>query len=216
MRSGDRSAGLPDEPPVQGPAVFISYTAADESWAQWVAWQLQGEGYRPRLQAWHSVPGQDFVGWINAELRAAIYVVVILSPAYLMSDWAEAELNAALTGAIGGSRALLVPVRVAPCESPELLRSIVRINLVDCSEAEARAALTSGMRAAANAQTVPTVPPPYPGPPGRAEPPPYPGPDRMQLTARLLDLVEQACRLRCRDAMIRRPTTEKEWPALQA
>jgi WD40 repeat protein len=174
--------------------VFISYAAADEQWAVWAAWQLQEAGYQPRLQAWHSVAGRNFVGWIRRELAAAVYVIVILSPAYLVSDWCEAELNSALADAVSG-RTLLIPVRVAPCESPELLREIGRISLVDRPEAEARRVLLAGLRAAADGQGTPTTPPPYPGSGhGDDRPPPYPGPDRDDLTLRLLSFVEAACR----------------------
>jgi hypothetical protein len=31
---------------------FISYTAADQAWAEWIAWQLEAEGYTTVLQAW--------------------------------------------------------------------------------------------------------------------------------------------------------------------
>jgi hypothetical protein len=30
---------------------FISYTAADDAWAQWIAWQLEAAGYTARIQA---------------------------------------------------------------------------------------------------------------------------------------------------------------------
>ena len=31
---------------------FISYTGADQQWAEWIAWQLDHAGYTTILQAW--------------------------------------------------------------------------------------------------------------------------------------------------------------------
>ncbi len=183
-----------------------------------MAWQLQEAGYRPRLQAWHSVPGRNFVGWIMQELADAAYVVVLLSPDYLESEWCGAELTAALAGAVRG-RKLLVPVRVAACESPELLREIGRISLVDYSEVQARQALLAELQAAADGHAVPAVPPPYPGspagqaPPGQA-PPPYPGPGRDQLLTRTTGLVEDACRVRYSNGAINRGADGAAFPYL--
>jgi WD40 repeat protein/uncharacterized protein YjbI with pentapeptide repeats len=184
------------------PAVFLSYTAADEPWAEWIAWQLKVAGYRPQLQAWHSVPGRDFVEWIRGELARADFVVVVLSPAYLDSRWCGAELNSALENAVQG-RKVLLPVRVAACDPPELLRQFSRVSLVDRAEAEARGVLLRGIAAAAAGEAEPEVPPPFPHPQA-GDAPPYPGPGDRQLVDRLLDMVEQACRLRHPDATVRR------------
>jgi TIR domain len=40
---------------------FISYTAADRAWAEWVAWQLEAAGWTTVLQAWDFAVGENFV-----------------------------------------------------------------------------------------------------------------------------------------------------------
>jgi hypothetical protein len=30
---------------------FVSYTSAGRAWAEWIAWQLEAEGYRVIIQA---------------------------------------------------------------------------------------------------------------------------------------------------------------------
>ncbi|WP_261560339.1 TIR domain-containing protein, partial [Frankia tisae] len=183
----------------------------------WIAWQLMEAGYRPRLQAWHSVPGRNFVEWIQQELAAASHIVAVLSPDYLTSPWCKAELRSALAHAVEG-RKILVPVRIAPGDSPELMRQIGRITLVDLSADYARRALLDGLHAADSGEKVPpAVAPPFPGVPGGGDvPPPFPGPDREALTTRLLGLVEEACQLRHPDATIRRPTAGSPFPYLEA
>ena len=42
---------------------FVSYTAADQAWAEWIADQLEAAGHTTVLQAWDFRPGR--------ELRAA-------------------------------------------------------------------------------------------------------------------------------------------------
>ena len=34
---------------------FVSYTSADRAWAEWIAWQLEAEGYTVVVQAWDFV-----------------------------------------------------------------------------------------------------------------------------------------------------------------
>jgi hypothetical protein len=31
---------------------FVSYTSSDRTWAEWIAWQLEAEGYQVVVQAW--------------------------------------------------------------------------------------------------------------------------------------------------------------------
>jgi hypothetical protein len=40
---------------------FISYTAVNRSWAEWIAVQLEAAGYSTVLQAWDFRPGSDFI-----------------------------------------------------------------------------------------------------------------------------------------------------------
>ncbi len=40
---------------------FISYTAADRSWAEWIGWAIEESGNSVRLQAWDFQPGHNFV-----------------------------------------------------------------------------------------------------------------------------------------------------------
>jgi len=193
-----------------GRRIFLSYADADEPWAAWVAYRLNQAGYSPRLAAWHATGGP--LAWSRDELAAAACVMVVLSPSYLGSSWARGELDVALAGAAEGR--LLVAVRVEPCETPASLRGTARISLVDRSEDDAAETLLAGLLAAADGErTAPLLAPPAPPgrpPAGRAGPaldsyrPPFPGPDRATLTARLLAVVEEACRSRHPEATIRR------------
>ena len=50
---------------------FISYTEADESWAKWIAWILEANGFTTVLQAWDFRPGSNFVLDMDSRLALA-------------------------------------------------------------------------------------------------------------------------------------------------
>ena len=70
---------------------FISYTKADRAGAEWIAWQLEAEGYTTVLQAWDFLPGSNFVVDMNLAAEQASRTVAILSPDYLESKFTQLE-----------------------------------------------------------------------------------------------------------------------------
>ena len=64
---------------------FISYTSPDRAWAEWVAWQLEDEGWTTVLQAWDFTPGENFIERMRDALEQADRTIALLSPAYLAS-----------------------------------------------------------------------------------------------------------------------------------
>jgi hypothetical protein len=104
---------------VKGPAsgFFVSYTGADQVWAEWIADQLETAGQPVVLQAWDFRPGENFVLRMNQALEQAERVLAVLSPAYFGSAYAIDEWTAALVRDQAG-RDRLLPVRIQPCELP--------------------------------------------------------------------------------------------------
>jgi hypothetical protein len=70
---------------------FVSYTGIDRPWAEWIAWQLEAEGYAVVLQAWDFTPGHDWAREVQQAATTADRVVAVLSPEYLRSGHGEAE-----------------------------------------------------------------------------------------------------------------------------
>jgi hypothetical protein len=124
---------------------FISYTAANRPWAEWIAVQLEGAGYSTVLQAWDFRPGDDFVHKMQQATTSAARTIAVLSPAYFASQFGEAEWRVAFANDPTGERRLLLPVRVQPCAPPGLLAGRVYIDLVDLSEPAARQRLLAGV-----------------------------------------------------------------------
>ena len=74
---------------------FISYTHADQRWAEWIAWHLEEAGYHTMLQAWDFLAGSNFVLEMDAAARQATRTIAVLSPDYFSSKFTRAEWAAA-------------------------------------------------------------------------------------------------------------------------
>jgi tetratricopeptide (TPR) repeat protein len=140
--------------------VFVSYTGADQAWAEWIAEQLEDAGYTTLLQAWDLRPGGDFLHQMQQATSSAQRTVAVLSPAYFGSKFGEAEWRAAFAKDPTGELGLLVPVRVQDFQPPGLLASRVYIDLVGLDEATAAARLRSGL---GQGRTRPSGRRPFPG-----------------------------------------------------
>ena len=139
---------------------FISYNNADADWAEWVAWVLEEQGYKTRLQAWDFRPGSNFVVQMHEAAKLAKQTIAILSPSYLSSKYAEAEWATAFAGDPVGHGRALIPVRIAETRADGLLSQIVWIDLVGLDVSVARAALLAGLRPG---RAKPIAEPAFPG-----------------------------------------------------
>jgi TIR domain len=144
----------------QAPDFFVSYTSTDRAWAEWIAWQLEAEGYQVVLQAWDFGPGLDWAHEMQHAITTAERVMAVLSTAYLESAHGEAEWLAFYARDPSGERGLLLPIRVDEVEPPGLLKSRVYVDLVGRDASSALAAL---LAAARGARGKPTEAPEFPG-----------------------------------------------------
>jgi TIR domain len=139
---------------------FVSYTAADRRWAEWIAWQLEAAGHTAVMQGWDFVPGGDWVHEMQIATTSSRRTICVLSPAYVRSAHGEAEWRGAYEDDPSGEGGRLVPVRIKECEAPGLLRTRICIDLVGLDEARARDALLSGIE---QRRAKPTHSPSFPG-----------------------------------------------------
>ena len=152
---------------------FISYTKDDRTWAEWIAWQLEEAKYTTVIQAWDFRPGANFVLEMQKATANCERTIAVLSPDYLQSGFAQAELAAAFARDPTGEERTLVTVRVVECELEGLLPQIIYIDLVDLSEERAKEVLLAGVkRERAKRKAAPVFPKPA-APQGSA--PRFPG-----------------------------------------
>jgi hypothetical protein len=143
------------------PDFFVSYTQADQGWAEWIAWQLEAAGYSTVVQAWDFVPGSDWAHQMQRATTTARQTIAVLSAAYLESAYGEAEWRVAFAEDPTGEDRLLLPVRVENVQPPGLLQTRGYVDLVGLSRQTARARLLEGIRPPRR----PEREPPFPGSP---------------------------------------------------
>jgi tetratricopeptide (TPR) repeat protein len=151
-----------DNPDQQQRDFFVSYTQADRAWAEWLAWELEAAGYTTLLQAWDMPAGTAFVHAMDQAVQTTRHVVLVLSPAYLRSQMAEAEWRPGFKADPSGKARLLLPVRVEACQPEGLLADRVWIDLVGLDEATAQARLREEIARALRGPGRPTTPPRFP------------------------------------------------------
>jgi hypothetical protein len=117
---------------------FVSYTGADQAWAEWVAWQVRELGLSVVLQAWDFEVGSSFVAQMDEALRCSERVLVVLSERYLHSRFGQEEWHAKYAEGAG----LVVPVRIDDVTPPGLLAPTIYVDLFGKDEAAAVAELT--------------------------------------------------------------------------
>jgi hypothetical protein len=139
---------------------FVSYTSADRAWTEWIAWQLEAEGYQIVVQAWDFTPGRSWAHEMQQATATAERVVAVLSAAYLESEHGEAEWEVFQAKDPLGKRGLLLPVRVDEIDPPGLLTTRIYVDLVGRDANSAREAL---LAAARGARGKPTEEPEFPG-----------------------------------------------------
>jgi len=158
MGTGDRTGdGMLS---VEAADFFVSYTGADQGWAEWLAWQLEAAGYTTRLQAWDFTAGSYFVTEMHRAAGQASRTLAVLSAAYLGSAFGEAEWQAAWAAGPTGRDRRLLAVRIEDCPRPGLLGQLVSVDLFGLTREQA----TSRLIAAARGQRGrPAVEPSFPG-----------------------------------------------------
>jgi TIR domain-containing protein len=137
---------------------FISYTKADKAWAEWIAWTLEEAGLSVIIQAWDFRPGGNFVLDMQRAASGTEKTIVILSPAYLQSEYTQPEWAAALAQDPQGKTRKLIPVRIAKCKPPGMLAPIIYVDLLGLPQDDARAVLLGAFSERAKPSSMPAFP----------------------------------------------------------
>ncbi len=109
---------------------FVSYSSSDEKWAEWIAFQLEDNGYTTILQAWDWGPGSNFILEMQKAAKECERTILVLSPSFLDSDYTQPEWAQAFRRDPKGERRLLIPVRVQKCELEGFFGPLVYIDFL--------------------------------------------------------------------------------------
>jgi len=108
--------------------VFISYSHRDRKAAQRVAETIRSEGY----EAWWDEdirPGANWAEETAEALNRSQAIVILISPDFMESDYAQKEINFALSGEKFNRR--VIPVLLKP--TAQLPWIFQRLNVIDAS-----------------------------------------------------------------------------------
>lgn len=151
---------------------FISYNKADEEWAEWIAYQLEANGYSTIIQAWDFRPGNNFIIEMDRASKQTEHTICILSPSYFISNFTPSEWAAAFVQDPTGEKRKIIPIRIRPFEQEGLLASIEYIDLVDKDKITAKKMLLEGVQ---DIRAKPKSPPKFPTKQSKANKMRFPG-----------------------------------------
>jgi hypothetical protein len=125
------------EPPSYRYDVFVSYSHADRAWV----WDellpgLESAGLRVCIDDRDFKIGEPILTNIERASTESHRTLVVLSPAWLSSEWTELEALLLQSNDPSGRRVRLLPVLLEPCELP---RRIAMLHLADFTQHEGRA-----------------------------------------------------------------------------
>jgi hypothetical protein len=101
--------------------VFISYNTDDAPFANALARNLRSRSIRPWIDEEEIRVGDSLIGRIGEALRDNDFIIVVLSPSSVRSEWLRRELKEALTREISEKRVVVLPVIARTCKIPPFL-----------------------------------------------------------------------------------------------
>jgi hypothetical protein len=101
------------------PKVFISYARSDSAFAKYLVDRLTSANNLVFYDQASMAVGDNFADILKTEIEQADIVIVLVSPSYFSSQWAQAELATALS-----SQKRIIPILVQQGEIQGPLRYI--------------------------------------------------------------------------------------------
>ncbi|WP_204140829.1 toll/interleukin-1 receptor domain-containing protein, partial [Halomicronema sp. CCY15110] len=125
---------------------FVSYNRADQTWAEWIAWVLEAQGYTAVIDVWDFRPGSNFALEMQKATAGSQVTVMVLSNNYLQGLYTQPEWGAAFAQDPTGAERRLLPIRVGECQPTGLLAPQIYVDLVGKGEAEAERLLLNALK----------------------------------------------------------------------
>ena len=104
--------------------VFICHATEDKPFARRIATHLRQAGAEVWLDEWEIKVGDSIVEKINAGLRGATHLLLLLSATSVRKPWVRREFSSALMRQLADNSVRLLPVLLDDCEVPPLLSDI--------------------------------------------------------------------------------------------
>lgn len=108
--------------------VFLSHNSEDKPFVRRLAAALEGRGIRSWVDQAEMLPGDSLIGKIEAAIDDVDYVLVVLSPNSVQSEWVKREVRMAMQREIAGKKVVVIPVLYQDCRIPGFLRDKVFVD----------------------------------------------------------------------------------------
>jgi len=102
--------------------IFLSHSTSDAPFVDRLASDLERLSIGVWYDKWELRVGDSLLDKIAAGIEENDYLVVVLTPASVASDWVRLELKAALMRELSEKRVVVLPVLLADCALPTFLR----------------------------------------------------------------------------------------------
>jgi hypothetical protein len=114
---------------------FISYSHCDREWVQgWLLPQLEKAGLRVCIDFRCFEPGAPILTEMERAVVESRKTLLVLTPGYLASEWAEFENILASTLDPAARRRRVIPLLLRPCELPLRIRTLTYLDFTQPSE----------------------------------------------------------------------------------
>jgi hypothetical protein len=114
--------------------VFLSHTKADKEFVRRLAKDLKEYGFPVWLDEWELRVGDSLVGEIEKGIDTSAWMIIVLSPAALKSEWVLKELRAGLVRETERGKVFVLPALYAKVELPPFLRDKFYADFTDSYE----------------------------------------------------------------------------------
>lgn len=106
---------------------YVVYNKTDEAWAKELAVRIELERIGERtlkvfFAPWDIEEGKNFVLTLNHGLQTASFVLIVLTPEAVASEWVQREWSSALLKDVSGSAGRIIPLLRRTCDVPLFLR----------------------------------------------------------------------------------------------
>ena len=115
---------------------FVSYTQADLDQAKWIVNTLEAAGYSAIVQYRDFRAGKDVFEQMRRAKGRTRRTLALVSKAYMKSEYARREFNAASQTDVVGTRGKLIPVVIEDCQPSTLCGSLAWVDLFACKTPE--------------------------------------------------------------------------------
>lgn len=111
--------------------VFLSHSAKDRDFTSRLATDLSEAGLRVWLDQWHIRPGDSFAEAIDEAMKDSRFLVIVMSPDYFKSAWAQQEWHYAFGREIESDGIRLIPLLYRDCDVPPMLQTKLWLDFRD-------------------------------------------------------------------------------------